>query len=102
MQNIRSCTLNLLQTGFFPSSCCLLASSDKMTSQFVHQRYEGDSCCALEVLSDVLLVFIPLLLSELSYFILQLHDGPLDLIVLTDQRHPAVQGRIQMLQHRKI
>lgn len=24
MQNIRSCTLNLLLTGFFPSSCCLL------------------------------------------------------------------------------
>lgn len=56
----------------------------------------------LEVLSDVLLVLVPLLLSELSYFVLQLDDGPLDLIVLTDQRHPAVEGWMQMLQWRKI
>lgn len=56
----------------------------------------------LEVLSDVLLVLVPLLLSELSYFVLQLDDGPLDLIVLTDQRHPAVERWIQMLQRRKI
>lgn len=57
---------------------------------------------ALEVLADVLLVLVPLLLSELSYFILQLDDGPLDLIVLTHQRHPAVEGQIQMLQPWKI
>lgn len=39
---------------------------------------------ALEVLSDVLLVLIPLLLSELSHFVLQLDDGPLNFVVLTD------------------
>lgn len=55
------------------------------------------AAAALEVLSDVLLVLVPLLLSELSDFVLQLDDGPLDLIVLTDQRHPAVEGQTQML-----
>jgi len=47
---------------------------------------------ALEVLAYVLLVLVPLLLPELSHFVLQLDDGPLDLKVLTDQRHPAVEG----------
>lgn len=42
------------------------------------------TAAALKVLSDVLLVLVPLLLSELSYFVLQLDDGPLDLIVLAD------------------
>lgn len=42
------------------------------------------AAAALEVLSDVLLVLVPLLLSELSHFVLQLDDGPLDLVVLTD------------------
>lgn len=45
---------------------------------------------ALEILPDVLLVLVPLLLSELSHFVLQLDDGPLDLVVLADQRYPAV------------
>lgn len=60
------------------------------------------AAAALEVLPDVLLVLVPLLLSELSYFVLQLDDGPLDLIVLTDQRHPAVEGQIQMLRQRRL
>lgn len=59
------------------------------------------NAAALEVLADVLLVLVPLLLSEQSHFILQLDDGSLDLIVLTDQRHPAVEGQIQMLRQWK-
>lgn len=45
---------------------------------------------ALKILPDVLLVLVALLLPEPSHFVLQLDDGPLDLVVLTDQRHPAV------------
>lgn len=48
-------------------------------------------CRRLEVLSDVLLVLVSLLLSELRQFVLQLDDGSLNLIVLTDQRHPAAE-----------
>ena len=56
----------------------------------------------LEVLSDVLLILIPLLLPELIDFVLQLDDGPLDLVVLADQRHPAVEGQIQMFLEKEI
>lgn len=56
---------------------------------------------SLEVLPDVLLVLVALLLSELSYLVLQLHDGALDLVVLADQRHPAVEEWTQMLQENK-
>lgn len=38
-----------------------------------------------EVLSDVLLVLVSLLLSELADLVFQLDDGSLDLVVLTDQ-----------------
>lgn len=43
-----------------------------------------------KVLSNILLVLVALLLFHLRHFILQLHDGTLDFIVLTDKRHPAV------------
>lgn len=55
----------------------------------------------LEILPDVFLVLVPLLLSELSYFVLQLDNGSLDLVVLTDQRHPAVENS-RMSQERYI
>lgn len=40
---------------------------------------------ALEVLSNVFLVLVSLLLPELSNFVLQLDNGPLNFIVLADQ-----------------
>lgn len=57
---------------------------------------------SLKVLPDVLLVLVSLLLPELGQFVLQLDDGSLDLIVLTDQRHPAVENRhrnVNMVQY---
>lgn len=50
----------------------------------------GQACHLLEVLSDVLLVLISLLLPQLADVVLQLHDGSLDLVVLTHEGHPAV------------
>lgn len=50
---------------------------------------------------DVLLVLVALLLPELSDFVLQLDNGPLDLIVLTDQRHPAVEGQMLRSQQKR-
>lgn len=41
-----------------------------------------------EVLADVFLVCLPVLLLDLIDLVLQLHDSPLNLIVLTHQRHP--------------
>lgn len=40
---------------------------------------------ALEVLSDVLLVLVPLLLAQLTDLVLQLDNGSLQLVVLADQ-----------------
>lgn len=51
----------------------------------------GQARHLLEVLSDVLLVLVSLLLPHLADVVLQLHDGSLDLVVLTHQRHPAVE-----------
>lgn len=74
-----------------PSSCCLTVQ--------LHPTSRFSVLCwllrvrSLEVLPDVLLVLVSLLLSELRQFVLQLDDGSLDLIVLTDQRHPAVENR---------
>lgn len=50
----------------------------------------GQACHILEVLSDVLLVLFSLLLPQLVNVVLQLHDGSLDLVVLTHKGHPAV------------
>lgn len=46
--------------------------------------------CHLEILSDVLLVLFSLLLPHLADVVLQLHDGSLDLVVLTHEGHPAI------------
>jgi len=47
--------------------------------------FSSSSTPLLEVLSDVLLVLVALLVSELRRLDLQLHDGALNLVVLTDQ-----------------
>lgn len=49
--------------------------------------------CVLKVLPNVLFVFVSLLVFELWNFVLQVNDGTLNLIVLTDQRYPAVDGK---------
>lgn len=73
-------------------NCCLLLLSSK------NQMCPNIGSPALKVLPDVLLVLVALLLPEPRYFVLQLDDGPLYLVVLTDQSHPAVEG--QMLSSR--
>lgn len=45
----------------------------------------------LKVLSNILFVLITLLLFHLCHFILQLNDGSLNLIVLTNEGHPAAE-----------
>lgn len=45
----------------------------------------------LKVLSNILFVFVTLLLFHLCHFILQLDDGSLNLIVLTNEGHPAAE-----------
>lgn len=85
-----------------PSSCCPTVQ--------LHPTSRFSVLCSLlrvrslKVLPDVLLVLVSLLLSELGQFVLQLDDGSLDLIVLTDQRHPAVKNRhknVSMVQYMK-
>ncbi len=51
----------------------------------------------LKVLSNILFVLITLLLFHLYHFILQLNDGSLNLIVLTNERHPAVKTQAETL-----
>ena len=51
----------------------------------------------LEVLSDVLLVLVPLLVPYLCGLELQLPDGAFNLIVLTDEGHPAVGKKTERL-----
>lgn len=51
---------------------------------------------ASKVLPDVLLVLVALLLPELGDFVLQLDNGALDFVVLTDQGHPAVEGDVKV------
>lgn len=46
-----------------------------------------------EVLADVLLVCLPVLLLDLIDLVLQLHDSPLNLIVLTYQGYPTRRGK---------
>lgn len=58
----------------------------------------GQACRSLELLSDVLLILLPLLLFQLSNLILQLHNGTLNLVVLTHERHPAVNQQKLLLE----
>lgn len=44
----------------------------------------------LIILSNILLVFVSLLLLKLAHLIFQLHDGPLNFVVFAHQRYPAV------------
>lgn len=51
----------------------------------------------LKVLSNILFVLITLLLFRLCHFVLQLDDGSLNLIVLTNERHPAVKTEAETI-----